>query len=294
MYPKTEVDAFFFRIIHKKFGFELVDYFTKQQTIISSKDISKLEIITHRLTKEEPIQYILESTEFYGLEFKVDKNVLIPRPETEELVSWVLDEIKEERRKTKDDLDYRKENQESKIKIDKLKTQNSKSITILDIGTGSGCIPISIKKKLPNAKVFGLDISTDALQVAKENAILNNVEITFVEEDILNTETLPQDFDIIISNPPYVRELEKKEMQNNVLQNEPHTALFVSDENPLIFYNKIADLAKTHLTKNGLLFFEINQYLAEETKEMLFKKGFTSVTSKKDLFGNDRMVLANR
>jgi len=191
---------------------------------------------------------------------------LIPRTETEELVAWVLDEIK-------------------------VFTNNKiTELSILDIGTGTGCIPISLAKNLTSLNISAIDISPEALLIARQNAILNKVTIEFIELDILNAESLPQEYDVIISNPPYVRELEKKEIKNNVLENEPHLALFVADENPLIFYNKIADLAKKQLSENGMLFFEINQYLGKETINMLVKKGFKNIQLKKDLFGNDRMI----
>lgn len=264
LYPKTEIDAFFFRLIEEKLGLQLVEVFTNLNFVISSDKLQELKIVEKRLQKEEPIQYILGKTEFYGLPFLVNENVLIPRPETEELVSWVIDEVK--------------------IKTEK------KHTTILDIGTGSGCIPISLKTNIPNADIAAIDVSKEALQVAKENAELNKVTINFIQQDILQADELVANFDVIVSNPPYVRELEKVEIKNNVLQNEPHLALFVTDENPLIFYSKIADLAKNHLTKNGMLFFEINQYLGTETKEMLLKKGFSKVEVKKDLFGNARMI----
>lgn len=264
LYPKTEIDAFFFRLIEDKLGFQLMEVFTQQEYIISSENLLVLNNVINRLKNEEPIQYILGKTEFYGLPFIVNENVLIPRPETEELVSWVINEVKKNNLKT-----------------------------LLDIGTGSGCIPIAIKKNNPNLEVSALDISLKAIKVAKENATQNNTEIKFINADILQTETLEQKFDIIISNPPYVRELEKKEIKNNVLQNEPHLALFVPDENPLLFYTKIADLAKKHLNPNGLLFFEINQYLGKEISEVLHEKGFKNVELKKDLLGNDRMIKAN-
>jgi len=262
--PKTEIDTFFFRLVENKLDFQVMDVFLKQDFIINSDTRSQLNTVLERLKKEEPLQYILGTTEFYGYPFIVNKNVLIPRPETEELVSWVLDDI----------------------------INRDDKITVLDIGTGSGCIPISIKKNLPNASVFGIDISIDAIDVAKENALKNKTEITFLQKDILKTHTLNKEFNIIISNPPYVRELEKKEINNNVLENEPHLALFVKDDNPLIFYSKIADLALLHLTKKGVLYFEINQYLGKETTTMLYEKGFTNVILKKDLFGNDRMIKA--
>ena len=266
IYPKTEIDSFFFILMEEKLKLQRIDTVLKPDYLITEKNLIDLKTIVKRLQKEEPIQYIIGTTEFYGLPFLVDKNTLIPRPETEELVTWVLDEIKV------------------------LTNNKITELSILDIGTGTGCIPISLAKNLTSLNISAIDISPEALLIAKQNAILNKVTIEFIELDILNAESLPQEYDIIISNPPYVRELEKKEIKNNVLENEPHLALFVADENPLIFYNKIADLAKQQLSKNGMLFFEINQYLGKETVSMLAEKGFKNIQLKKDLFGNDRMI----
>ncbi|WP_087565443.1 peptide chain release factor N(5)-glutamine methyltransferase [Polaribacter sp. SA4-10] len=266
IYPQTEIDTFFFLLIEEKLELQRIDTVLKPEFELSDDILQELKAIIERLIKEEPIQYILGKTEFYGFPFLVDKNTLIPRPETEELVEWVLDEVA------------------------KIADSNVSELSILDIGTGTGCIPISLAKNLPNAKITTIDISSKALKIAKQNAKLNTVVIDFLETDILQTEKLQQQFDIIISNPPYVRELEKQEIKNNVLENEPHLALFVDDNNPLVFYTKIADLAKNHLTKNGLLFFEINQYLGKETVKMLEEKGFKNIELRKDLFGNDRMI----
>jgi len=266
IYPKTEIDSFFFILMEEKLKLQRIDTVLKSDFLITEKNLIDLKNIVKRLQKEEPIQYIIGNTEFYGLPFLVDKNTLIPRTETEELVAWVLDEIK-------------------------VFTNNKiTELSILDIGTGTGCIPISLAKNLTSLNISAIDISPEALLIARQNAILNKVTIEFIELDILNAESLPQEYDVIISNPPYVRELEKKEIKNNVLENEPHLALFVADENPLIFYNKIADLAKKQLSENGMLFFEINQYLGKETINMLVKKGFKNIQLKKDLFGNDRMI----
>ena len=229
------------------------------------------------LKNENPIQYIIGETEFYGLFFKVNKDVLIPRSETEELIDWILKEFNEK-----------------------------KELNILDIGTGSGCIAISLANHLPGANIYGIDISKEALQIAEQNAKLNNVKVNFLIQDILKMNvasshsnlfmagpvmnSLPMEFDIIVSNPPYVRELEKREIKSNVLQNEPHIALFVSDDNPLLFFDKIADFAKQCLTANGFLFLEINQYLAENTTALLQQKGFKTIELRKDVFGNDRMI----
>jgi release factor glutamine methyltransferase len=266
IYPKTEIDSFFFILIEEKLKLQRIDTVLKPDFLITNKNLTDLKNIVKRLQKEEPVQYILGNTEFYGLLFLVNKNTLIPRTETEELVAWVLDEIKV------------------------LANNKITEPSILDIGTGTGCIPISLAKNLTSLNISAIDISPEALLIAKQNAILNKVTIEFIELDILKTESLPQEYDVIISNPPYVRELEKEEIKNNVLENEPHLALFVEDENPLIFYNKIADLAKQQLSKNGMLFFEINQYLGKETVNMLVKKGFKNIQLKKDLFGNDRMI----
>jgi len=268
IYPKTEIDTFFFLLIEEKLNLQRVDSVMHPDFLIIDAILSELKVILKRLLKEEPIQYIIGNTEFYGLPFKVNKNTLIPRPETEELVEWVLKEVTE------------------------LQIRKIEKISILDIGTGTGCIPISLAKNLSNSSISAIDVSGDALKVAQQNATLNNVEISFLEMDILETKELPQQYNLIVSNPPYIRELEKVEISNNVLENEPHLALFVKDNNPLIFYSKIADLARIHLKKGGLLFFEINQYLGKETVEMLKQKGFNTITLKKDLFGNDRMVKA--
>jgi len=199
----------------------------------------------------------------------VNSHVLIPRPETEELVSWILKDFKN--------------------------TKNA--IKILDIGTGSGCIAIALAKNIPNATVFAIDVSAKALEVAKKNATLNAVNIHFIEENILdnpqlNTNNKLDMFDVIVSNPPYVRELEKEQMQQNVLENEPHLALFVKNNNPLLFYTKISEIAKIHLTKNGVLYFEINQYLGKKITDLLQLKNFKNIELKKDIYQADRMVKA--
>ena len=265
-YPKEEIVSFFYLLAEHRMNLKRVDIALNPATNISNKDKDYFLNAIEKLNQEIPIQYIIGSTEFYGLPFYVDKNVLIPRPETEELVSLIL--------------------QNTKAKNQKPKTK------ILDIGTGSGCIAISLAKNLSTAEVWALDVSKKALLVAKKNAELNKVNIQFLNDDILNISVLPINFDIIVSNPPYVRELEKKEIKNNVLQNEPHLALFVKNENPLLFYDRIADLAKKYLTKNGQLFFEINQYLVRETIALLKNKGFQNIELKKDIFEKDRMIKA--
>mgnify|MGYP003650755697 CR=1 FL=1 len=290
IYPTTEIDSFFFLLMEEYLDLQRIDTVLKPDFKIDEENLSILKKALARLQKEEPIQYIIGKTEFYGLPFLVDENTLIPRPETEELVQWVLEEVG---------------NWKLEAGSEKLEAGNDKSLSILDIGTGTGCIPISLAKNLSEVKISAIDVSVEALNIAKKNATLNKVAVEFFEVDILKIDSLNKmlkpvqhdntnyKFDFIISNPPYVRELEKVEIQNNVLQNEPHLALFVSDKNPLIFYAKIADLAKNHLTKNGLLFFEINQYLGKETCDLLERKGFKNINLKKDLFGNDRMIKAS-
>jgi len=261
IYPKTEIDSFFNILTEYKMGLTRIDRalqpnieLIEDQSLFFNKALLKLK-------KDFPVQYITGKTEFYSLPFKVNSNVLIPRPETEELVEWIQDDA-----------------------------QDAKNIHILDIGTGSGCIAISLAKNITNAVVYALDFSESALQTAQENAELNGVKIRFIHQDILKTDSLTEVFDIIVSNPPYVRELEKKEIQNNVLNNEPHNALFVDNNNPLVFYNKITDLAINHLKPHGSLYFEINQYLGNEMLQMLADKGFLNNELKKDIFGNDRMT----
>ncbi|WP_299121037.1 peptide chain release factor N(5)-glutamine methyltransferase [uncultured Tenacibaculum sp.] len=268
IYPQTEIDTFFTYLVEEYLELQRIDIIMKPDFEIPAEKEAVLNNALERLLNEEPIQYIIGHTEFFGLPFKVNNHTLIPRPETEELVEWVIQEVSSMRKKLGSD----------------------KKLSILDIGTGSGCIPISLKKNLSNVDVTSIDISEKALETANQNAKLNEVDVEFIEKDILNTNSLPKQYDIIVSNPPYVRNLEKVEIKNNVLQNEPHLALFVDDNNPLVFYEKIADLAKNHLTDNGLLFFEINQYLGQETLKMLEDKKFVTNELRKDIFNNDRMI----
>jgi len=272
IFLSTEIDTFFLFLAEEYLAFTRVDLVLKSDFIIDENTKNLFDSALERLKNQEPIQYILGKTEFFGLPFLVDKNTLIPRPETEELVAWIIDDVKI------------------------LNKKSSNKISLLDIGTGSGCIPISIAKNIDFDTISAIDISKKALEVAIKNAEINQVSISFFEMDILKTNSLNSvsniQFDVIVSNPPYVRELEKSAMNKNVLENEPHQALFVSDENPLIFYEKIADLALQHLSENGLLFLEINQYLGNQTVEMLTKKGFKNIELRKDIFGNDRMIKA--
>lgn len=273
LYPASEIDTFLFLLLEEYLNFKRIDIVLKSNFNISSEVLTLLKSSTKLLEQEIPIQYIIGKTEFYGFPFILNEHVLIPRPETEELVTFILDKV------SKLDSHYA------------IKKENA--IKILDIGTGSGCIPIALKKSLPLAEISALEKSDKALRIAEKNTHLNKVDINLIQQDILKTTELNNTYDIIVSNPPYVRESEKKEIKNNVLNNEPHMALFVEDNNPLIFYDKIAELAKNHLTKNGLLFFEINQYLGKETVDLIRLKGFNSIELKKDIFGHDRVIIAS-
>ena len=267
-----EAESFFYLILEDKHKMKRIDLALNTDFEFSGDAINVWENLITELKKEIPIQYLLGNTEFYGLPFAVNENVLIPRPETEELVDWIIIEEK---------------------KIERLKDREisgCKDLKILDIGTGSGCIAISLAKNVPNAKVYAIDVSPEALKVAKLNAEQNKVEVIFLEKDILQTEDLLEEFDIIVSNPPYVRNLEKHEIKANVLENEPHLALFVDDFDALIFYRKIALLATKNLNSGGQLFFEINQYLGKEMIQLLNELSFSDIELRKDIYGNDRMT----
>lgn len=224
---------------------------------------NELNNILDQLKTGKPLQYALGYAEFYGLKFLVNPATLIPRPETEELVQWVLDSV------------------------------SGAGLSFLDIGTGTGCIAISLKKNLPDAQVSAMDVSVDALNTAKENAGLNTVEVNFIEADILNYPPVAS-YSVIISNPPYVTLQDKKLMHRNVTDFEPHSALFVPEDDPLLFYRAIADFALASLEPDGLLFFEINESLGKETAQLLIDKGFKDVEIRKDLSGRDRMIRSVR
>jgi release factor glutamine methyltransferase len=234
---------------------------------ITPGQTGQLENILNELKTGRPVQYVLGHTEFYGLPFTVNPSVLIPRPETEELVQWVLETVK----------------------------QSPKPVrNILDIGTGSGCIAITLKKYLPHVKVSALDISSAALETAEQNAELNKAEVQFIEFNILDYNKINylSEFDLIVSNPPYVTPGDKELMHTNVTGFEPHTALFVPQDDPLLFYNAIADAAVQKLTNGGFLFFEINESYGEQTVQLLKDKLFKNIKLRKDLSGRDRMLKA--
>lgn len=264
IYPSQEIESFY-KILLQHFKISQIDIALNPTIELKAEELKFIDEAINQLKKEIPIQYIIGETEFFGLTFNVNKNVLIPRPETEELVHWIIDDFK---------------------------NNPNKKLKILDIGTGSGCIAISLAKNIPQSKVFAIDVSEEALKVAQENANLNNVNIEFLKINILKEKKLSKQFDIIVSNPPYVRLQEKHQMKKNVIDFEPEIALFVDDENPLIFYDKIASLAKNHLNKHGQLYFEINQYLGNEMIKLLKKYDFKNIELKKDFYEVDRMIKA--
>ncbi len=262
-YPKTEIDGFIRIIFSVLKSYNTTDLIIRKDENLNDDDRFQITEIVNRLKTYEPIQYILGEADFFGLTFQVNADVLIPRQETEELVDWILQQT------------------------------TSTNPSILDIGTGSGCIPISLKKYLPEAQVKGCDISEKALKTAKYNAELNQVSVDFFQLDILNPELNDiSKVDIIVSNPPYVTEKEMKLMHDNVLKHEPHSALFVPDNDPLLFYKALADFGKAHLKNEGQLFWEINESYGSECIDLLQEKGFIGVQLKKDINGKDRMVSA--
>ncbi|MDY0986441.1 Release factor glutamine methyltransferase [Flavobacterium sp. ACN2] len=263
-YDAYEAESFFYLILEDKHQLRQIDLALNHELVFDENDFVIWDELLKQLKKEVPIQYLLGKTNFYGLDFEVNENVLIPRPETEELVEWIINE--------------------------NTSRDKNKKLRILDIGTGTGCIAISLASNLPHAEVVAIDVSKKAIETAKRNAVRNNVEVTFVLLDILKEEELRCQFDIIVSNPPYVRNLEKAEIKKNVLDYEPHLALFVEDHDALIFYRKIALLAKKALLEKGKLYFEINQYLGKEMTDLLESMDFKSVELRKDIYDNDRMI----
>lgn len=268
LYDAGEAESFFYLTLENRHGLKRVDLVLQPDFHLSDHEIQDWNQILDGLIDFTPIQYLLGRTEFYGLEFQVNGNTLIPRPETEELVQWIL--------------------------FDCERAQRTQPLRILDIGTGSGCIAIALAKNLPDAMVSAIDVSPEALEVAARNAVFNGVKVQFLQQDILETTDLATQYDIIVSNPPYVRELEKQEIKPNVLEHEPHLALFVADDDALVFYKKITQLALKHLTQDGKLYFEINQYLGTEMVELLKNLDFKSLNLRKDIYGNDRMLKADR
>ena len=261
-YERDEILNFYSWLAEDVLELRTHELLLNDEVDLNAEKLSKFQSALERLQQQEPIQYILGYTEFFGLKIKVDSNVLIPRPETEELVQWVLD-------------DYL--------------TKNPK-LSLIDLGTGSGCIPVALSHHLPEAKIKAIDVSKEALSLAAINSEENNVTIEFIETDLLNIDQVPE-VDVIVSNPPYVKHDEKETMKANVLDNEPHVALFVYDDDPLIFYRKITELAKQQ-ENLPVVYVEVSQYLANETRELFLEAGFKNVQIRKDFRGNDRMLKA--
>ncbi|HLP35549.1 peptide chain release factor N(5)-glutamine methyltransferase [Lacibacter sp.] len=245
-----------------------------KQEYISAEETQQIDRILQQLLTHRPLQYVLNEAWFYGLKFEVNESVLIPRPETEELVDWIVKDVRGRK------YDVRSE---------------ALPLTILDIGTGSGCIPIALKKNLPETEVSAIDVCSDALYTATTNAVNNEKEIKFQLLDFLDESNWSElsKYDIIVSNPPYIKTTEANTMSKHVLEFEPHKALFVPDEDALLFYRKIADFALQHLQPNGAVYVEINQQLGKETVDLFQQKGF-AVELKKDMSGNERIVKASR
>jgi release factor glutamine methyltransferase len=267
LYDDQEIESFYNLVLENFHQKKRIDLALNPFMEMNANDLLRWKNVVTELKKQKPIQYILGETEFYGLPFLVNENVLIPRPETEELVELILRETRK---------------------------LNRENLNVLDIGTGSGCIAITLAKHLPDAAVSAIDVSEKALAVAAKNAVMNKVAVDFVCADVLRLLTfdclLSAKFDLIVSNPPYVRNLEKEEIHTNVLAYEPHLALFVEDDDALLFYRKIAELTKKNLNPNGQLYFEINQYLGKEMVALLKDLGFNNIKLFKDIYGNDRMI----
>ena len=262
-YSTGEVKALSRIIVTELLGIKESIYFLKDPVALTNNQQSMLDDALKQLKEYTPIQHILGYEEFCELRFKVAPEVLIPRPETSELVEWI-------------------------------KSETTKGAHILDIGTGSGCIAISLAKNIPDSNVTAWDISPEALSIAKENNTLNGTNVKFSQVDILSNNTTQHIFDVIVSNPPYIKEVEKKDMHANVLNWEPHTALFVPDNDPLLFYRTIAKKAQTMLVEGGKLYFEINRAYGKETCQMLSDFGYKRIELRKDFADNDRMIRAEK
>ncbi len=260
-YPIEEINSLIYLIFEDVLDYSRTKLLMSPEVEISDTNIMRIKDIVNDLKNQKPIQHILQKTIFYDLPFKVTQDALIPRPETEELVDWVISDHKEE------------------------------SLNILDIGTGTGCIAISIAKNLPQSKVYAMDISSKALELARENGKLNNTDIVFLESDILKKSIeIEEKFDIIVSNPPYIRQKEKEFMSKNVLEYEPELALFVPDNDPLLFYKTIIDFGLKNLNKEGKIYFEINEAFGQEMINLFEVNNFSEITLKKDINGKHRMI----
>ena len=269
VYDEGEAKAIARMTYEERFGLTLSDIYLGKDTQLSADCQTELEEIAKRLLQGEPIQYILGHADFCGRTFMVNEHVLIPRSETEELCRFI-----EEGGRRKEEGDY----------------------SILDIGTGSGCIAITLAAMNPEAQVYGWDISAEALKVAEENARRNNVHVSFEQVDVLNCQLsiINCQFDLVVSNPPYICNKEREAMESNVLEHEPHTALFVPDDDPLLFYRAIAQYGQTALKDEGWLYFEINPLYAEPLRQMLCAMRFCRIEIKEDQYGKQRMIRAQR
>lgn len=263
IYPREEINSFFYMLCKSCLNKNRLDLALDPNLELSAENSAVFLEALKSLKKEYPIQYIIGHSEFMELLLEVNEQVLIPRPETEELISWIIESQPED-----------------------------SPVSVLDIGTGSGCIAVVLAKQLSKSKIDAMDVSEKALEVAKRNAARHNVDIDFFRRDILDGKGLSKTYDIIVSNPPYVRESEKHHMHANVLKYEPDLALFVSDNDPLLFYRHIAKLALNGLAPKGLLYFEINQYLAKDLQGLLEMLGYENIELKKDIYGADRMIRA--
>ena len=269
VYDEGEAKAIARMVYEVRFNLTLSDLFIGKDTQLSANDQAELAEITQRLEQQEPVQYVLGQADFCGRTFLVNQHVLIPRPETEELCRWIISEFRDE------SLEFR-------------------DCSILDIGTGSGCIAITLAADLPKAEVTAWDISGEALQVARENAKRLHFNVIFELADALNTPLDHERWDVIVSNPPYICNKERARIEANVLDHEPHTALFVPDETPLLFYSAIAQYGLTALKTGGRLFFEINPLYAQELAEMLSMMSYHDIEIKNDTYGKQRMIRARR
>jgi len=261
---ETEIGTFFDLICENLWAIPYMQWKANKEKEISNAEVDRFKKIVSELKINKPVQYILGETEFYELIFRVNEDVLIPRSETEELVHLIIDENK------------------------------NKAISILDIGTGSGCIPVSLAVNMPNAKLSSCDVSLGAIELARENAKLNKCELNIFEYDILAfaENDLDKTYDVIVSNPPYIRNSEKELMHNNVLDNEPHLALFVEDSDPLLFYRTIAKFGLQYLNRPGKIYFEINEAFGKETAQIMESLGYSAIQVIEDLHGRDRIVSA--
>lgn len=298
-YGEQEATAIARIVMEHVTGSKPVHLLARKNERLSSEELRALEKILDELNAGIPMQYVLGETEFYGLKFKVAPAVLIPRQETVELVDWIIKENSATLQAAHDAGTVSGKN----ASVDsggrgeagrRGSHGRGTRLRILDIGTGSGCIAVALKKNLPHAEVWACDVSLRALDIARENAVMNRTEIMFRETDILNSRQWKDfpSFDIIVSNPPYVTLAEKQEMADHVLHHEPHLALFVTGSDPLLFYRQIASFAREKLRSGGKLYFEINEAFGEETLSLLDQQGFSRLQLRKDLNGKDRMISA--